>query len=179
MWRFIQRTAISLFVIAHLCAVTIWILPACVIKLWAIPYIVKYMVPLGQWQYWGMFAPDPMRDTMMLEAAVVDARGLLHTFAFPKEKDFGAWGSSLHYRHSKYAANFALKEEFKAHREFAARHAVRQLGMTADMFPVDVQLMYRIKPTPPPGSPPPDPMMPLAVAAIDTYRFPSLKEVQP
>lgn len=175
----LRRLAISAFVIAHLAAVTIWIVPNCAIQQRCAHYLALYLMPLGLWQYWGMFAPDPVLHTVTLEAAVVDAQGLLHTYVFPREADWSRWESSLRYRHSKYAANFSLKVEFKAHREFAARHVVRQLRLPPNAFPVDVQLYYQVRTTPPPGGPLPDPMTPPVVSTIDTYRFPTLKEVQP
>jgi hypothetical protein len=175
----LRRLIISAFVVAHLGAVAIWILPACPLKIRCLPYLVYYMMPLGQWQYWGMFAPDPVRDATMLEAVVLDAHGLLHTFSFPKESELTPWQAMWRYRHSKYAANYALKDEFIANREFGARHVVRSLGLPADAFPVDVQFLFRIRPSPPPGGPPADPMTPTTTLTIESYRFPTLQEVLP
>jgi hypothetical protein len=175
----LKRLAISAFVVAHLSMVTLWIVPPCALKSLCLNSMVYYMMPLGQWQYWGMFSPDPVKDTVMLEAVVLDAKGLLHTYSFPTEQDWSVWGASLHYRHSKYAANCSLKEEFKAQREFAARYVTRQLKLPEDAFPVEVQIMYKVKPSPPPGGPLPDPMTPLTHLPIETYRFPTLQETRP
>ena len=179
MLRNARRMLISAFVVGHLGAVTLWVLPDCPIKARAMPTLAWYMLPTGQWQYWGMFAPDPIRDTATLEAVAVDARGMIHTFAFPRESDMSPWAASLHYRHAKYSANYALKDDFGASREFGARHVIRQLGLTAEVFPVDVQFVYQIRPTPPPGGPPADPMTPTVVSSIETYRFPTLEEALP
>ncbi len=175
----LRRLLISAFVVGHLGAVTFWIMPACAIQQRFVPYVMNYMLPIGQWQYWGMFAPDPIRDTSTLEAVVFDAQGLIHTYAFPRETGRSTWDAALHYRHSKYAANYALKEEFAAHREFGARHVIRQLGLTADAFPVDVQFIYQLRPCPPPGGPLPDPMSPTVASTIETFRFPTLEEALP
>jgi hypothetical protein len=175
----LRRLVISAFVVAHLGAVAVWVLPPCPIQFRLVNYLAYYMMPLGQWQYWGMFSPDPVRDTVTLEGIVLDAKGLLHTFAFPTEQSRSCLGATLHYRHSKYVSNCSYKVEFKAHREFAARHAVRQLKLPEDAFPLEVQLVYQIRPTPPPGGPLPDPMTPITPVTLDTYRFPSLREIQP
>jgi hypothetical protein len=175
----LRRLVISAFVTAHLGAVTVWIVPPCVLKGRLLPYLAYYMLPLGQWQYWGMFAPNPVSDTVTLEAAVLDARGLLHTFAFPQESTLTPWQAFWHYRHSKYASNFSLTDEFIANREFGARHAVRALHLPAEAFPVDVQLYFQVRETPPPGGPPADPMAPPVTSPIQTYRFPTLQEVLP
>jgi hypothetical protein len=174
----LKRLEISAIVVFHLVAVTTWIVPDCELHRRLVGSAAYYLMPLGQWQYWGMFAPDPLRDTVTLEALVLDAKGLLHTFAFPQEGNRSIWDAAWHYRHSKYAANFALKDEFKAHREFAARHAVRQLHLPPEEFPVEVRLVYQIKPTPPPGTLP-DPMTPQTSSVIESYLFPTLEEVLP
>jgi len=175
----LRRVAISMFVIAHLCAVTLWIVPPCALKQRSVLYLAYYMMPLGLWQYWGMFAPNPMLHTVAVEASVIDSRGLMHRFEFPKEAAMSLWEAAWRYRHSKYAANFSLKEEFKAHREYAARHVLRQLHLSPEAFPVDVQLYYQIWTTPPPGAPLPDPLAQPTVSQIDAYRFPTMQEALP
>jgi hypothetical protein len=175
----LKRWLISLFVAFHVLAVIVWIIPACAIKQRLMLRLAPYMLPLGHWQYWGMFAPNPIQDTMTVEAVVKDARGILRIFSFPKEADLSTWQKMVRFRHSKYTANFLLKDEFMAHREFAARHAIRRLGVPAEAFPVTVQLLFQIQPTPPPGGPPRDPMAPSVPSVIDTYEFPSLQEVLP
>jgi hypothetical protein len=169
---------ISAFVIFHLAAVTLWIMPTCVIKARFLAIAAYYVLPLAQWQYWGMFAPDPVHNTVTLEAVVLDANSIFHSFAFPCEASRSRLNATLHYRHSKYAANFSNKVEFLAHREFAARHVIRQLRLPADAFPVQVQLMFRVWPTPPPGTLP-DPMLQPTLQVIDTFRFPTLQEALP
>jgi hypothetical protein len=175
----LRRLLISLYVAFHVLALVLWIVPTCVLKQRFLLVFAPYMLPIGHWQYWGMFAPNPMQDTMAVEAVVRDSHGMLRIFAFPKEGDLSTWQKMLRYRHSKYAANFAIKDEFKAHREFAARHAVRRLHFKADDFPVTAQLVFQVRPTPQPGGPTADPLAPPVPLVIDTYEFPSLKEVMP
>jgi hypothetical protein len=173
-----RRWAISAFLVVHVSAVTLWVLPASPLRLRVMNVASYYILPLGLWQYWGMFAPDPVRDTVMLEAEVVDARGLRYSFAFPRLADYSKWRGVPRVRHSKFAANMAV-EECATNREFAARHVVRRLGLPASAFPVVAQLLYQVRLSPPPGGPPPDPMTPTRPHIIATYRFPSLDEVMP
>jgi hypothetical protein len=174
----IKRLVISAFVAAHLAAVTIWIVPQCELKRRCFHTLAYYMLPIGQWQYWGMFAPDPVKNTIWLEAIARDAKGMLHSFAFPKEQDMPTFLKIVRYRHSKYATNFAAGDEFKAHREFGARHVVRSLNLPADAFPVDVEMVFQVRVTPPLGTVP-DPMAPVVPSTIESYRFPTLEEVLP
>src|SRR5262249_13634599 len=86
-WR-LKKSALSLFVVAHLGATVLWVLPACPLRERCWPVVSSYIMPTGMWQYWGMFAPDPMRDTLTLEAEALDVRGLRYGFTFPRLADY-------------------------------------------------------------------------------------------
>src|SRR4029079_4272370 len=79
-----KRAALSAFVLPHLGAWTIWWVPDCELKQRLAIGPTIYLVPLGLAQNWGMFAPEPPRDTSTLEAVVVDSRGLMRSYAFPR-----------------------------------------------------------------------------------------------
>lgn len=173
-----KRWAISAFLLVHIGAVTIWNLPPCAIRSRGVEWSARYLLPLGLWQHWGMFAPNPATATAVLEAAVVDNQGLLHRFAFPTMHNRSPWQAIWGYRHSKFSANLG-GEEFRVLREMAARHVVRTMDLPAEDFPVVVQLFYNVRETPAPGDPPADPAEAPKIAVIDTYRFPNPAEVQP
>ena len=178
-WRWTaRRWAISAFLVFHIAATTIWVSPPCAIRYRLFPTLSYYIVPLGLWQFWAMFAPDPMRDTITLEAEVIDARGLRHSFAFPKLADYTKLQGVFRFRYSKYTANVTV-DEFEKARLFAARHVVRSLNLPADSFPLDVHLFYQVKPTPPPGSPPDDGANPTKALLIGTFPFAKPSEVRP
>ena len=79
-WRWTaRRLAISAFVLFHLSALIIWTMPACAIKdRFQAPYRY-YILPLGIWQWWAIFAPEPVRENQVLEAEVIDAKRLIRT----------------------------------------------------------------------------------------------------
>jgi hypothetical protein len=173
-----RRLLISAFLVAHIGATIIWVLPGGVIRERTLPALRYYLMPLGLWQFWAMFAPDPVRDTYMLEAEVVDARGLRYNFQFPRIADYSAWQAIPRFRYSKYAANMSINE-FELPREFAARHVARQLNLLDEAFPVDVRLFYKVRLTPPPGTSEVDPLAPLKTAPLGSYQFKSASEVRP
>lgn len=177
-FRAASRLGISAFLVFHMAATVIWVLPACPLRLRCADTVGYYILPLGQWQYWGMFAPDPVRDTITLEADAVDSRGLRTAFAFPKLADFSTWQGIPRFRHSKFAANQAVAD-LQLQREYTARHVVRQLRMPDEAFPVDVHLLYQIRATPPPGGPPADPMTPAQPYLVGTFHFETPGEVRP
>jgi hypothetical protein len=176
-WK-IRRSIISAFVLFHVSAVSVWLMPNSMIKDRCIPAFEFYMLPLGIWQWWGIFAPDPIRNTTVLEAEVVDAKGMRQIHEYTRLADKSWWERVPYYRHPKFTGNMTSPEYVK-HREFTARHAVRQLGLKEDAFPVVVSLYYIIKDSPPFGTALADPMKPDRVEMIERFTFNSMKEVRP
>jgi hypothetical protein len=169
---------ISAFVLFHLSAIAVWTMPDCEIKGRCMRHYKYYVVPLGVWQWWSMFAPEPIKETHLLDAEVIDAKGMRHFFEFPRIGDLPWYAKVGRYRQPKFTANMS-DQEFRAQREFAARHAIRQLGLTADVFPVMVNLYYQLKPAPPPGTSAYDPMERPLIKEVGRYLFPKLEEVRP
>jgi hypothetical protein len=176
-----RKWAVSAFVLAHLFALVVWNLPSQVLlRQRLIPTLDWYMQPTGLWQDWGMFAPDPGKASVALEAVTVDRHGVLRTYTFPKLTGLSVPAAAWRFRHAKYASVIA-HESSAAHREFAARTVLRRLDIDPRAYPVDVQLLYRMRETPPPGEPPaegPGSDEPTE-ALIATFRFPNRAEVDP
>jgi hypothetical protein len=170
--------AISAFIIFHVTATVIWVIPTSPLKLLLFPAFIPYMIPLGLWQSWWMFAPDPLRETLVLESEIIDAQGMRHIFEFPKVADLPWWRKLPRFRHSKFTSNLTI-DEFAAQREFTARHAVRQLHLAPGAFPVHVSLYCQVKDPPPPGQPFADPLAPRRLNTIATFDFESPGEVRP
>ncbi len=178
-WRWTaRRWALSAFVLFHLSALVIWTVPDCAIKAqFQSPYRY-YVLPLGLWQWWALFSPDPMRQSMVLNAEVLDAKGMRHTYEFQRLAGLPWWEKLPRYRNCKFTANM-LVDEFKPHRNFTAQHAVRKLDLGKDAFPVSVCLYIEAKDAPPPGTGASDPMAPPKLIVVDRFQFASMEEVQP
>lgn len=178
-WRWTaRRLGVSAFLIFHLSATACWVLPFCPIKQRVFGSLSYYMFPVGTWQCWSMFSPNPPTDIFTLEAVAVDAQGMQHGFLFPKIADYSLWGGLPRYRHPKFAANL-LVDEFAPARCFAARHAVRKLELPADAFPVKVHLVYMVRTIPPPGSPPEELPSPPTPVTFASFQFQNPGEVRP
>jgi hypothetical protein len=171
-----KRLGISAFLLVHLSALLIWNLPPCPIRARTLTLARLYMYPLGLWQNWSMFAPDPIRHTITLEAAVIDSKGMVYTFPYPKMADFSFWQRVPRWRHGKFIA-YIGSDEFLENRIVAARHALRKLDIPAENYPVELELSYQVKETPPPGQAP-DPVSPLKSHKIQTFQFNARQEVQ-
>ena len=178
-WRWnARRIFLSTFLILHLGAVVAINLPPSVLRETLITPAALYLVPIGLDQAWGMFAPNPVMHSNTLEVLTVDNLGIQRIFVFPKMTDFSIWKAIPRVRHSKYASNCGVERNV-ALREYAVRHAIRQLGIASEAFPVTAELYYQVAQTPAIGAPPPDPMTPPVQQTLQTYRFPTLAEVTP
>jgi len=163
----------------HLLALILWTIPPCQIKERFIKPYHYYMLPLGLWQWWAIFAPDPIRETMVLDAEVVDCKGMRYMHEFPRIGELSWWNKIPRYRQPKFTSNMS-SDEYVTARRFTARHAVRRLGLGPESFPVWVSLYYQIKPSPLPGtSAVADPMAPPRIQLVDRFQFDSIKEVRP
>jgi hypothetical protein len=177
-WRWTAwRLALSAFIIWHVSALIIWTIPPSVIKARFEPPFRYYVLPLGIWQWWAIFAPDPMKDDLYLESEVVDAKGMRRLFEFPTIGDLPWWAKLSRYRHPKFTSNM-MNEEYTVHRRFTCRHVLRQLDLNDDAYPLMVSLYVRVKPTPPFGTAVADPMTPSHIQMIDRFEFTSSKEVR-
>jgi hypothetical protein len=178
-WRWTaRRLLISAFLVFHLSATLIWISPNCPIKEALFQGVRYYMLPLGLWQGWAMFAPDPAGEALALEAEVIDAKGMRHVYPFVHLSQCSWWEALPRFRHFKFAYNL-LGEEYVQAREYTARYAVRQLNLKAEAFPLQVNLYYDVMSPPANGETVRDPMQLPSIAMLGTYQFERESEVRP
>lgn len=174
----LARLGLSAFLLFHCAAVVVWNLPESALKQRLSGWADYYMLPTGQWQHWGMFAPEPLRDTLALEAQARDAQGTIFLYKFPRMADKPVHEAFWGYRHSKFSHNM-LSETAKGYREFAARHAARSWNLPAASFPIDLDLYHNMWHPADIGQPPLDPARPPEIHFLQAYRFASKQDLQP
>jgi hypothetical protein len=179
-WRWnARRLIISAFVLFHVSALCIWTVPPCIIKDRCVPIFQYYVLPTGIWQWWAIFAPDPIRNTMVMDAEIVDARGMRHIFEFPRLADLPWWQKVARYRQPKFTANMVVPE-YIPQRKFTAKHAVRQMELKPDAYPLTVSLYYHVTDSPAPGTTAViDTMVPPRIHMLERFDFASIEEVRP
>ena len=69
------RAAISVFIVVTIVSVVVWNLPSSAIKDDALAFAGPYIRATGLNQNWGVFSPDPRRNTLFLVARVRYADG--------------------------------------------------------------------------------------------------------
>jgi len=177
-WRLTAgRLAVSAFVVWHLAATAICVLPHCPLRARSEGLIRYYLMPIGHVQYWGMFAPDPLRDPVSVEVDVLDARGLRASYVFPKAVGYSVLGKVPRFRYPKFATNLIPADE-KVMRQCTARYAVRQLSIPAEAYPILVDLMFQVRRTSDPGTLP-DPMNGPKPCVVASYKFDHPGDVRP
>jgi hypothetical protein len=176
-WRWTAlRLALSAYILFHLAATIAWVLPNSPIKQELTPRFRNYMLPLGLWQSWGMFAPDPLDSTITLESQVTDAKGMRRIYEFTKVADMPWWLKMPKFRHPKFASNL-LVDEYVPQREMTARHVARALKLSPESYPIVVALYYQVKAPPPLGVGQADPMAPSRIQNLAAFEFTSWNEV--
>jgi hypothetical protein len=170
------RLALSGYIVFHLTATIAWVIPPSPLKQAMMPNFRLYMLPLGLWQSWGMFAPDPLDATLEMESEVTDARGMRHIHEFQKLAGLPWWRKAPLFRHPKMAANLMI-DEYAPQREMTARHVARTLKLDRDAYPLLVSLYYKVTPPPPLGVGKADPMSPSRILPLSTFEFKSWDEV--
>jgi hypothetical protein len=178
-WRLnARRLIVSAFVLFHLSAICLWTTPHSYIKAHLEPFYKYYVLPTGVWQWWAIFAPDPVRDTLVLDAEIVDAKGMRHIYEFPRIAELPWWDKMARYRQPKFTGNMS-NAEYEGSRKFAARYAARNLDLEPTAFPVWVSLYYQVKESPAPGTTAvSDPMAPARIQMIERFEFASIQEVK-
>jgi hypothetical protein len=178
-WRWTaRRWFVSVFLAFQVSITVFWMLPSSPIKMRFFEPLSYYMLPLGLWQYWSMFAPDPPRDLITLEAHVVDNQGMRHNFAFPKLADYKGLQTLPRFRHPKFVANLMV-DEFDWQRSLTARHVVRSLDLPDTAYPLSVQLYWVLRKLPEPGIGTEEAPGPPRAVTMKTVWFSTPNEVRP
>ena len=110
-----------------------------------------YVLPLGIWQWWAIFAPDPVRDNQMLEAEVIDAKGIRHIHEFPRS---AICRGGKRWLGTAIPSSPQHDDRRIPHAARRSRHAMRfgNLDLTENAFPLWVSLYYEVTDAPPPGT---------------------------
>ena len=143
----VGRAAISVFAVATVVALAFWNLPDSEIKRKALKVVRPYVTALGLEQNWGVFAPDPRRETVELFARVEYADGSERTLKVPRGDPF--IGEYWDYRWRKWY-EWARSDDYQHLWDPAARWFAR-VAADEGGTPVRVTLVRRWRQLLPPG----------------------------
>jgi hypothetical protein len=143
----VGRAVISAFAVVTVVALALWNLPDSEIKRKALTVVRPYVTALGLEQNWGVFAPDPRRESLELVARVEYADGTERTLEVPRGDPFV--GEYWDYRWRKWyewARADAYQNLWDPGARWFARVAADEGGT-----PVRVTLVRRWRESLPPG----------------------------
>lgn len=156
--RWWARKAINLFLVWHLFALAIWLLPSDSALVQAYVGVVRpYMTMTAFSQSWSMFSPYPDKMDVYLEAEI--------TYADPKSPK-GSWifprmapmGYTQRYKEERWRKLTEVATHGDNHVLWPslARYAARVNNFDSQNPPVSVRLIQHSRTIPPPGEPIPD-----------------------
>lgn len=90
------------FIFVHLYIMAFWGLPASRFRNYMVRPVVDYVMSLGLWQSWDMFAPDPLSINYSLHAQVFFKDGSLKVWEFPRMEKLGLWDRYQKERYRKW-----------------------------------------------------------------------------
>jgi len=142
------RVLISAFVIATLLALVVWNMPDSELRREGLHAARPYVNALGLDQNWGVFAPNPRRQTIALEATLTYATGTTRTWHLPSGGDLvGAYWDYHWLKWAEWTVDGRYPELAEATAEFIVRRDV-----AAGRHPVRIELVRRWRDLPPPGT---------------------------
>lgn len=158
-WR---RRLLNMFLVWHLCALTLWLLPG------NLSVVQRFVSPTGgpvrsylTWtnfnQGWNMFSPEPDRLDVWVEGRATCADGSVRRFAFPRMVDMGFVDRYRRERWRKWI-EVSHQDRNAPLWPILARYAARRCEarpVKADSRPVKVELVRHWRTVPPPGRPMP------------------------
>jgi hypothetical protein len=146
------RVLINAFILWHLFALTIWLLPESALRESCIGVVSPYMTLTGFMQSWGMFAPNPAGVEFYIEARVTYADGRVRRWVYPRMVDMGY---IERYRRERFRKliEMANPDENRVVWPSLARYAARRNNTDPRNPPVSVAMVRHFRAIPPPGLP--------------------------
>jgi len=173
--RWWARKAINLFIVWHLFALTVWLVPFSGALVKPCAGIVRpYMTMTSFAQSWTMFAPIPDKLDVTLEARITFANGEKRSWFFPR---MAGMGYSQRYQEQRWRklVEVATHGKTEALWPALARYAARVNNSDSRNRPVSVELFQHARLIPPPG----EPMPPIKVEPLQSGNGPSITPIHP
>jgi hypothetical protein len=159
--RWWGRILINAFILWHLFALTIWLLPESALRQSWIGLVSPYMTWTGFMQSWSLFSPNPAPMEVYVEARITYADGRARSWVYPRMVNMGYLERYRRERFRKLI-EMAHPDENRVVWPSLARYAARRNNLNPGNPPVSVALVRHFRAIPPPG---------LLFAPFKTYLF--------
>src|ERR1051326_2116413 len=86
-----KRAALNVFIAFHVIALFFWGLPESPFRSRMAKPFQPYVVYMGLWHIWGMFAPNPLDINFDVRAQVIYRDGSTAEWHVPRPEEFSVW----------------------------------------------------------------------------------------
>lgn len=124
------------------------------------PLIYPYLMETGFWQYWDMFAPDPVQSDVYGSATVVYKDGRTRNYQYPRMYLESVVDKYLDERYRKFferVHDYAGMHSIAGSKPYVAQRFAQRIALLNDDDPanppVEVKLFLHSWDIPPPGQP--------------------------
>ena len=125
-WHRAKLVAISAFLLFHLFAITCWCIPLNSLLIPKCKQLVgPYVIWSGLFQAWDMFAPNPSKLNIYIEAEVTFLNGQKSVWKFPKMHELGYTERYFKERFRKFSTEYLLADTNAGMWPDAARYVAR------------------------------------------------------
>ena len=145
-----KRAALNLFISLHLAALFFWGLPDGPFRNHMARPFEPYVVYMGLWHIWGMFAPKPLDINFDVRATVKYADGSTSEWIAPRVEEMPVWKRMSGERFRKWRERIR-SEEYMMIWDDTAHWIARQMNKNPQNPPVEVKLTRWWSETPPPN----------------------------
>ncbi len=133
-----RRLFIHCFIVWHLLAIGLWSLPDSPLQARLVQPFRAYLLWTGLWQGWSMFAPDPLRINIDLDATIAFQDGTHAQWIFPRMERLGIFERYQKERYRKWRER--IREDASALVWPDTARFIARLQHTPDHIPVHVTL---------------------------------------
>ncbi len=151
-WKRLGRPVLSAIILFHLIVITVWAFPV------DTPLIVNlrravspYMLWSGLFQRWNLFAPEPVKIDVYVDALVTLHNGEQRAWTFPRMEELSYAQRYAKERYRKFVGEYLRVDSYAALWPDAARHIARKYANPANP-PVLVVMARHFSEVEPPQS---------------------------
>jgi len=166
--KFRRRAIVNIFIVWHVFALIVWNVPRnFALSMLGMPVVGPYMTSTGLMQGWAMFAPEPYRLDVSVEAQITYAGGEMRSWYFPRMAKLGYADRYGKERWRKYV-EIMHQDQYRMLWPAAVRYAAQQNNIRPSDPPVHVELVRHWRFIPAPGETVP-PMQSLSIYSADVH----------
>jgi hypothetical protein len=142
-----KRAALNVFIAFHVLGLAIWALPDSPLRKKLARPFEKYVVYLGLWHSWGMFAPKPLDINFDVQATLKYRDGSTAVWIAPRVEQLSMWERVPKERYRKWRERIR-SDDYSMIWDDTSRWIARQMNKNPQNPPVEVRLTRYWAPIP-------------------------------